>query len=173
MDDTNNKPQDTQNGVQEAEIIETDSEIIEEASGGENLSAGDKAAQTVQTLITVERQIKSHLENLDKLREETRVAREMVESLLQNDPAYMEAAEEAKKASKVKAEARKNVLSQPGAKVSAQKLKDLREQNKELQDGLSFYLQEFQRLTGANEFEGADGELRSIVYHAKLVKKRG
>ena len=41
----------------------------------------------------------------------------------------------------------------------------------ELNEGLSDYLREYQRLSGSNEIEGEDGELRTIVYVAKLVRK--
>jgi len=42
---------------------------------------------------------------------------------------------------------------------------------KDLQNALSDYLREYQRLSGSNEIEGDDGEVREIVYVAKLVKR--
>ena len=45
------------------------------------------------------------------------------------------------------------------------------EHDKIAKEGLSDYLREYQRLSGSNEIEGEDGELREIVYTAKLVKK--
>lgn len=130
------------------------------------------ASNDLTTVVAVESAIKTHLEQLDRLREATRVQKEMVESLLQSDPIYMEAENEAKKATKVKSEARRKVLGSGGNKEVETKLKELKQQNKELSDGLSYYLGEFRRITGANEFEGSDGELREIVMVAKLVKKR-
>ncbi len=156
--------------VEEVEVVDP-AQVIEDGDQQNTPSQG--ISNDLSTLMAVENAIKSHLEQLEKLRESTRVQREMVESLLQSDPVYMEAAEEAKKATKVKAEARKRVLDGPGNKQVVQNLKDLKQQNKELSDGLSYYLGEFRRITGANEFEGSDGELREIVLFAKLVKKRG
>jgi hypothetical protein len=170
-----NPKDDFENSENVNEIIE-DVEVVDPQAVIEGDSSSTLPSEGISndlsTLMAVEGAIKSHLEQLEKLREATRVQREMVESLLQSDPVYMEAAEEAKKGAKVKAEARKRVLDGPGNKQVVQNLKDLKQQNKELSDGLSYYLGEYRRITGANEFEGSDGELREIVLIAKLVKKR-
>ena len=47
----------------------------------------------------------------------------------------------------------------------------MKSEQSELKTGLSDYLREYQRLSGSNEIEGEDGEVREIVYVAKLVKK--
>ena len=62
-------------------------------------------------------------------------------------------------------------MKRPDVAALAGKLKSLKSEKKELQEGLSDYLREYQRLSGSNEIEGEDGEIRQIVYVAKLVKK--
>ena len=52
-----------------------------------------------------------------------------------------------------------------------QKLKDMKNEMSDARDALSTYLREYQSKTGQNEFEGEDGELRQIVFVAKLVRK--
>ena len=53
-----------------------------------------------------------------------------------------------------------------------EKAKDLSIEIKEANLGLSEYLREYQRMTGQSEIEGDDGEVREIVYTAKLIKKQ-
>jgi hypothetical protein len=59
----------------------------------------------------------------------------------------------------------------PQGKNLEEKVITTKEELKEVEEALSYYLREYQRLTGSNEFEGSDGELRQIVYMAKLVRK--
>jgi hypothetical protein len=42
---------------------------------------------------------------------------------------------------------------------------------KELDTALSDYLREYMRMSGTNEIETEDGDVREIVYVAKLIKK--
>ncbi len=62
-------------------------------------------------------------------------------------------------------------MKQPHVADVANKLKTLKSERAELEDGLSDYLREYQRLSGSNEIEGDDGQVRQIVYVAKLVRK--
>ena len=55
--------------------------------------------------------------------------------------------------------------------MASGKVDELKSELKEAQEALSSYLAEYQKLTGSSEIEGEDGELRKIVYVAKLVKK--
>lgn len=169
------KPQnDLENTENLHEIIE-DVEIVDPAaviSNGTTAAPSDTIGNDLTTLVAIEGAIKNHLEQLEKIKEASRVQKEMVESVLQSDPIYTEADKEAKKATKVKSEARRKVMGTAGNKDIESKLKELKQQSKEISDGLSYYLGEFRRITGANEFEGADGKLKEIVLVAKLVNKR-
>lgn len=127
----------------------------------------------VSELLTIEASIKERIVMLEKVKEEMRPQKEMIDSLLNTNPQYVAYLEEVKKANKQKNSLKQMLLKEPQAKACMEKIKELKEQSKELNESLSYYLREFQRLTGANEFEGDDGELRKIVFVAKLVKKSG
>jgi uncharacterized protein (DUF3084 family) len=122
-------------------------------------------------LLTVERSIKEHIAQIDKVQEELRPVKEMLQTFLDNDPTYREHTEIAKKAAQVKSATKKQLISTPNAKELNEKINMMKQDMKDAQEALSYYLREYQRLTGANEFEGEDGELRQIVYIAKLVRK--
>lgn len=122
-------------------------------------------------LLTIERSIKEHIAQIDKLQEELRPVKEMLQTYLDNDPTYREHSEIVKKATQVKSATKKQLMSTPNAKELNEKITMMKQDMKDAQEALSYYLREYQRLTGANEFEGDDGELRQIVYIAKLVRK--
>jgi anion-transporting ArsA/GET3 family ATPase len=122
-------------------------------------------------LLTLDSVIKERIERIERLKNEMKPQKEMVDLILENDEVFTQKFNDSKKASKELLTVKKELLARPEAKVASEKLKTMKEEMKELQEALSDYLREYQRMTGANEFEGADGELRSIVSSVKLVRK--
>ena len=148
MDELNVEPQ-----VVEAEVVE---------------STREEAAQSVMSL---EVAIKERIEKIEDLKAEMQPVKEMLASYLENDKVYMEHDKAAKAAAKQKSATKKQLLSIPAGRSIVEKLDAMKVDLNDLQEGLSYYLREFQMKTGANEIEGLDGELRQIVYVAKLVRK--
>ena len=122
-------------------------------------------------LINLESMIKSHISGLDRLRAELEKHSSMLQDIFDNDPTYKEHAEKAKEATKIKSATKQQILKQPQAAELNQKVKSFKSQIKETQDALSDYLSEYQRMSGVNEIEGEDGEVREIISVPKLVKK--
>ena len=122
-------------------------------------------------LLELETTIKNHISQIDKNKAEVKKQREMLESALLNDETYRLHAEEAKKAAKTKALTKYQIMQLPQNKVVADKVRELAAQTKELNAALSDYLREYMRIAGTNEIETDDGEVREIVYVAKLIKK--
>lgn len=127
--------------------------------------------QTLKNLTGLTGLINGHIAGLDRERENLGKITEMLNDILANDLAFKEAADKAKEVAKEKAKAKANILQQPTAHDLAFKIKDSRIEIKQLVLELSNFLTEYQKLTGSNEFEGEDGEIRQIVYTAKLVGK--
>lgn len=122
-------------------------------------------------LQNLESMIKSHISRIDKIKEENKKFKEMLDSIFENDSVYKDHAEKAKEAAKVKSQTKQQILKQPQAADLNDKIKGSRGELKELQTALSDYLKEFQRMSGVNEIEDEDGTVREIVYVAKLVKR--
>lgn len=95
----------------------------------------------------------------------------MLASVLTNDETYRAHEEEAKEKIKVKTATKTTIMQLPANRQLADKVRELATEIKELDGALSDYLREYQRQSGVNEIEGHDGEVREIVYVAKLVKK--
>lgn len=142
-------------------------ETIEDAAV---LQQKDGENQAV-ALLSIEELIKSNVAALDKLSTELKQIRNMFEDSFNNDPVYREHAEQAKEAAKVKNTTRQQIIKQPSIAAMNEKIKGLRVEMKERQMSLSEYLAEYYRMTGNNEVEGQDGEVREIVNEFRLVKK--
>jgi len=127
--------------------------------------------QTLKTVTNLTALINGHIAGLDRERENLGKTNEMLTDILANDPAYKEANDKAKEISKEKGKAKANILQQTTAHDLAFKIKDSRIEIKQLSLELSGFLTEYQKLTGSNEFEAEDGEIRQIVSTAKLVGK--
>ena len=134
---------------------QTDDLTTEEVK--DNKTAGDGKDQSqASVLINLEQLIKSHISGVDRLKEEVTKHKGMLDDILANDQTYKEHTERAKEASKIKAATRAQIMKQPQVAELAEKVKSLKE---------------YQRMSGVNEIEGEDGEVREIVYVAKLIKK--
>lgn len=124
-----------------------------------------------EILINMEGMIKNHLSSIDKLSQELKKYRDMLNDIFANDPTYKEHSEKAKEASKVKQGTKAEILKRPQAKELSEKVREIRLEIKELELALSDYLQEYQRMSGVNEIEDEDGEIREIFYVASLRRK--
>lgn len=154
MDDDQQK----QDEVIDAEIVESESTTTENTA--------------VDTLLSLENLIKSHIRSLDTLRIELKKHRELEEDALNNDPTYKEHLKNVKEATKVKSNTKQQILKQPSMANVANKIKSMSSEIKEKENALSDYLKEYQRMSGASEIEGENGEVMEIVTVVKVVKRR-
>lgn len=124
-----------------------------------------------EILLNMEGLIKGHISTIDKLSEEAKKLKDMLDDIFNNEPTFQEHDKLAKEAAKVKQNTKQQILKQPQAADLDKKVKDLKTDIKENQASLSDYLQEYARMSGVNEIEGDDGEIREIIYTARLIKK--
>lgn len=122
-------------------------------------------------ILNLETLIKSHTTGIEKRKEEAKKYKEMIDDVLMNDETYKLHAEKAKEATRLKTNTKQQIFRTPQVADMANKLKTLKEEAKEMEASLSDYLREYQRMSGVNEIETDDGQVREIVYIAKLVKR--
>ncbi len=156
-------PNDQTQPVQDADIV-----INVPGIGSDTPDADSNAAQV---MLDLEQLIKTNIANIDRGKAELKKLREMENSALENDETYRLHNEEAKKAAKQKAATKKQIMSLPANKQLADKIRGIAEDIKEADGALSDYLREYGRMSGTNEIETEDGQIREIVYLAKLIKK--
>lgn len=154
MDDDQQK----QDEIIDAEVVESEPVITENTAA--------------DTLLSLENLIKSHIRSLDTLRIELKKHKELEEDALNNDPTYKEHLKNVKEATKVKSNTKQQILKQPSMANVANKIKSMSAEIKEKENALSDYLKEYQRMSGASEIEGENGEVMEIVTVVKVVKRR-
>ena len=131
----------------------------------------DTQNDSTQILTDLESMIKTSIAGIDLKKNELKKLNEMAESFLSQDPTYQEHEKAAKEAAKIKNKTKSELLKQPSVAQTIAKAKELKMELKETQDGLSDYLREFQRMSGSSEITDDAGEVRDIVYTARLVKR--
>lgn len=122
-------------------------------------------------LVKIEEMIKTHLTQIETLQEEITKHKDMVNDVFANDETYQEHDKIAKESARIRFNTKKEILKRSDVAQLSNRLHELKSEQKELKDGLSDYLREYQRLSGSNEIEGEDGETREIIFVAKLVKR--
>ncbi len=134
--------------------------------------ADSQSAEDQSTVLTsLDELIKTHIASIDRLSEEKKKLAEMLADGFNNDASFKQVSDKAKEAAKAKSQVKQQIMNRPGVIEVANKLKSISSEVKEKQMALSDYLLEYQRMTGVNQIEGSDGEVREIVHVAKLVKK--
>jgi len=125
----------------------------------------------VSILFNLEAMIKSHITGLDDRKSKLKNYKEMMTSAFKNDPSYQEAEVAVKEATKLKKEAKARLMKLPEVSNVQQKVTEFASEIKEMDEALSDYLREYQRLSGSNEIILDNGEVHEITYVAKLLKR--
>lgn len=115
--------------------------------------------------------INDYDKTMRELKEQLREQKQMVKDALEGDQEYHEFSEKVKELNRQKTAIKQRILKTPAVETVMAKVKDLQTELKDMDDKLSGYLQEYQRVAGTNVIEGTDGELRQIVPVYRLVKK--
>ena len=122
-------------------------------------------------LVRIGEMIKTHISQIDTLGEDISKRKEMIDDIFGNDETYQEHDKIAKEAAKVRSATKKQIMKRADVADLSNKFAELKSEQSDLKNGLSDYLREYQRLSGSNEIEGEDGEIREIVSTMRLVKK--
>jgi len=129
--------------------------------------------QKVKDLFTLENLIKTHVSHIESVRVELAKHSEMLTDIMNNDTVFKEIADQIKEMNKKKMDAKQNILKVPSNASLNQKIKDMKQEVKELKTALSGYLQQYQKIADTDQIESEDGEVRQIVFEAHLVKISG
>jgi hypothetical protein len=132
----------------------------------------DNSMDNASVIINLQSLIKNHISNIDRLKIEVKKKKEMLDDVFLNNQTYKLHDQKVKEANKLKLQTKAEILKNSSVADLNSKIKDMKTDLKELESALSEYLAEYARLSGVNEIEGEDGEVREIIYIAKLIKKQ-
>lgn len=153
--------------VIEGEVV-TDTNTNE--SGTNTPTNQTNGTSSANDLVTVTNLIQSYIAQIDRSSKELSAHKLMLQDAFLNDPTYRQHDEKVKEAVKVRSATKMQILKQPTLAELSEKVKDMAQSVKDAKQSLSDYLQEYVRMTSSKEIEDTEGELREIVYTAKLIK---
>lgn len=156
----NNQDQIIKSAVSNNEVVE--GEVVENLSGDVGGSA----------LITITNLINRYLKDIAKAKDQMKEKRQMFNDSFTNDSTYHEAEEKAKEVAKSKNKIKEQIVKSPAVSQTAEEVRGLRVELKEMEMSLSDYLKKYQEMTKSNTFEDDEGELLEIVQTAKVVKRK-
>jgi predicted nucleic acid-binding Zn-ribbon protein len=122
-------------------------------------------------LMNIENVIKRNILEIDRLSELLKSQRDSYTDAFETDMAYAQETEKLETAKRARNAIRDKILQQPSVIDLSQKIDATKEELKELKEGLSDYLKEFEEVAKTNQIEVADNDIREIVNVRKLVKK--
>ena len=152
---------DVEDKVLDAEVVDDGDDVVLEV----------EIPTAVSGMLSLEELIKNHIESIEKLKIETRQAKEMFEDSFESNPTYREHMDKVKEVTKAKNGLRQQIAKQPSVAQLEQKVKDLRFDLNEKNKTLSDLVQDYKEQTGATSIETRDGKILEIVSTSKLVKR--
>ncbi len=127
----------------------------------------------VDAIIRIESIIKKNLFNIMQLQEDVKMQNDMLNDIFENDKTFKDHADKAKMAIRQRNSTKMEIMRQSQAATVVNKIKDLKDELKDLKKSLSDYVLEFNRVSGLNQITDSDGKILEIVYSTKLVRKSG
>jgi len=132
----------------------------------------DQNKDQAEVIVNLDNLIKSHIRTIASTKEQMKKHKDMFSDIFLNDKVYQEHDKKVKEVSKVRNATKAELLKRTDVFDLNEKIKDMKLQVKELENALSEYIREYQRLTGANQIEDEKGDVLDIVFSVKLVKRR-
>jgi len=133
-----------------------------------NDSSINQSAMTMVELTTI---IKRYLADLNKLKADMEMQKQMYNNAFSNDAAYVQQSEKVKALNRETVTIKQKIIKQPEVDTLVVKIRQLREEIKISQEALSDYLREYQKVSNATTIEDDKGEVLQIIPSYRLVKK--
>lgn len=147
------------------EIVETDDASVVVADTASGTAKADE-------FLNLEELIRNYINRIDQLKEDLGKQKEMLDDSFESDAVYREHSEKVKEATKIKSATKQQILKQPAMAELSEKVKDLKFDIDEQETMLNDYLQQYQKVSGANQIDLGNGEFMEIINIVKLVKRR-
>jgi len=114
-------------------------------------------------------QLRSRIAELEKNQTEIKVAKDAIKQQLENDLEYVQARDEAKKATQKKKQIREGILQLPENQKFVQEIKNNTQDLSVLKDILSAELMDFYQKSNKEEFTDDQGRVRKFKIQAVLL----
>lgn len=125
-----------------------------------------------ESLLNLESAINRTVNDVEKLKTEIKDQKDMYDSAFEQDATYESQLKKEEEVKKAGAVLKQQLSKSPAIAASFEKLKELKDDMKDLQKELSDLLKRYQKTSGTNIITREDGEIYEIVTNLKLIKKK-
>lgn len=159
------------------EVVETSETVVDDAPLEEvDLSDPDALpevpADKVMGRLELESMIKRYLDEVDKIKDQIKTQKEMYDQSIENDASFSQEDAKAKEAKKIVAGIREKIMKQPAVVEAVARMKELKEEVRDVQDTISALAEQYQEVAHTNQIVKDDGEVLEIIKKYSVRKKR-
>ena len=130
------------------------------------------SATSSMSIIDLTAIINRYAADIDKVKGSLKEKNSMFKDSFEGDAKYHEQDMKVKDLNKLKNAEKQRILKTPAVEALTAQMNDLKIEIKDMQDLLSGYLEQYQKVSGTNVIETEDGQIREIVPVFKLVKRK-
>jgi hypothetical protein len=112
------------------------------------------------------------LEPHDLLFDQIKTQKEMYDQSIENDANFSQEDAKAKEAKKIVAGIREKIMKQPAVVEAVARMKELKEEVRDVQDTISALAEQYQEVAHTNQIVKDDGEVLEIIKKYSVRKKR-
>ena len=116
--------------------------------------------------------INRYAADIDKVKGSLKEKNAMFKDAFEGDAKYHEQDMKVKDLNKLKNAEKQRILKTPALEALTAQMNDLKLEIKDMQELLSGYLEQYQKVSGTNIIETEEGDIREIVPVFKLVKRK-
>jgi hypothetical protein len=116
--------------------------------------------------------INRYAADIEKVKGTMREKNSMFKDAFENDAEYHEQSLKIKDLNKIRNGAKQRILKQPAMEALTAQINDMKNELKDMQDMLSGYLEQYQKVSGTNIIETDEGIIREIIPVYRLVKRK-
>ncbi len=138
-------------------------------AGDDEVAASDELAQTLSYLQGI---IERNAEQLSRLTDELKEQRDSLRSVYENDAQLTTVEDEAEVASQKVKERKAQVKASPQAMTLGNKIAEINEQKKEIEETLSNHLLNYYQLTNSTSFDTSDGDQWEFNIKARVKPRK-
>lgn len=152
--------------------------VLEDAEGTEVVETEEEKPRyatpnAVSSLLNLESLINGYLVDLEKAQEKFKTQRDMFNDAFNNDAEYSQIMTKVKEVNRVKSVAKQRIMKLPNIVELTNKMREYKEEMKDITEGLSAYLQQYKELSGSSQLTRDNGEVVEIFSVTKFTKRRG
>ncbi len=158
-----------------AALSKASQQLQTQVEEGEDLSASEELAQSkefAQTLNSLQQLVEAKAKKLMVLKDQMKKKRQMIKDVFENDTQLAEVTEKKEEVYQAHKARKAELRDTPEVKELKVDLRELKDQQKDLEESLSNHLISYHQLTNSTSFDTSEGDQWEFKIKAKVKNKK-